>query len=702
MRKVWCIAIFTYLLSVSALAQENDEADRLQIIEQRIEQIAEAAETDNIDYTTLFEQLTVYLDFPLNLNVATTEELYGLGFLSNYQIGQFLEYREKYGQVYSIYELPQIDGWDVTTAQLIEPFVVTESDPNQQKITFKKLRQYGKNELVLRWTRVAEEQFGYTDATDEELAENENARYLGSQDRFYARYRYRYSDRVSFGLTAEKDPGEEFFRGSQTQGFDFYSAHVFLKDFGRLKKLAIGDYQAQFGQGLTFWSGLGFNRKSSFTISTAQAAPGIGPYTSVNENLFLRGGAATFQVLKHLNATVFYSGKRIDGNLVEADPDSLDLDRPEVVVTSFQESGFHRTPAELADKNAIFQQHMGGHIRYAKRKFQIGITAAHMELDGEINRATDTYSQFRFSGSENFTMGFDYAWKFKNFFVFGETARSENGGTATLNGLNINMNPRLSVNITQRYYSRDFQRIAGVGFGEGSSLENESGLYFGVEFRPFKKWKFNAFYDQFSFPWLRYQTDAPSEGHDFLGQLDYQPSSRFGFYVRYRDRLRKINGREETLGANYLVDEARRNLRINFSYRTSSQFRFRSRVEFSDYKRGAEPTSKGFLLYQDVIYDFSKVPLRLTFRYALFDSDTYDSRLYAFENDLLYSFSIPAYSGRGTRIYALLKYSVGRNLDVWFKWGQFYYTDRDVIGSGKEAIVGPTKTELRAQIRYKF
>ena len=79
-----------------------------------------------------------------------------------------------------------------------------------------------------------------------------------------------------------------------------------------------------------------------------------------------------------------------------------------------------------------------------------------------------------------------------------------------MNGVNINMNPRLSINITQRHYDTDFQPVASVGFGEGSSVENESGVYLGVEFRPFKKWKFNAYFDQFKFPWLRYQVDAPS------------------------------------------------------------------------------------------------------------------------------------------------------------------------------------------------
>ena len=692
---------FAFCLCLSAKAQEDENADRALIIEQRIEQIAETSEDENLDYNTLFELLSVYIDFPLNLNDATADDLYGLGFLSNYQIGEFLEYRLEYGNLFSIYELPQINGWDQFTAELIEPFVMVSMVETSKKITLDKMLKYGKNEWVVRYQRIVEDQVGYSDATEEVLDDNPNARYLGSPDKLYTRYRYRYDDRISFGVTAEKDNGEEFFQGSQKNGFDFYSAHLYLQDFGMVKQFSLGDYQAQFGQGLTFWSGLGFNRKSSFTVSTAQRGRGIGPYTSINENLFLRGIGTTIGV-GEFDVSLFYSGKRIDGNLLDTEQDTLDLIEPEVLVSSFQESGFHRTASEIADKNSIFQQHYGGNISYQHKRLHLGFTAAHMKLDGAINRDVTEYSQFRFSGNQNTIMGGDYSWKLRNFFFFGETSRSENGGWATMNGVSITMNPRLSVNITQRHYDTDFQPVASVGFGEGSSVENESGLYLGVEFRPFKKWKVNVYYDQFKFPWLRYQVDAPSSGYDFLAQIDYQPSSRFGFYIRYRDRQRQINTREDTDGLDYLVDNPRKNLRLNFSYSASRNISFRSRVEFSEYARGEEPVSRGFMVYQDVRYDFKNIPMRLSFRYALFDTDTYDSRIYAYENDVRYFFSIPAYSGRGTRVYAMVKYDIGRNIDFWLRWAQYYYTDRNEVGTGKELISGNTKTEIKAQLLFKF
>lgn len=684
------------------MAQSDQNVDRGNIIEQRIEQLAEAAEDENLDYSTLFEQLSVYLDFPLNLNTATTDELYGLGLLTNDQIISLVDYREKYGELLTLYELAYIDGWEEASAELIIPFVRVSTNETKEKITTRQLLKYGKHEFVARWQRILEAQQGYAPASLEELTQSPNSRYLGSPDKLFARYRYRYDDRVSFGMTAEKDNGEEFFSGSQKNGFDFYSAHLYLKDFGAIKQLAIGDFQAQFGQGLTFWSGLGFNRKSSFSVSTAQDGRGITPYTSINENLFLRGGAVTLNQGR-FDFTAFYSGKKIDGNLTESEPtDSLDFAEPEVLVTSFQESGFHRTVNDIEDKDAIFQQHYGGHLRYRTTNFRAGVTAAHMELDGEINRNTNFYSQYRFNGSENTTIGANYFLRLANFRFFGETARSASGGMATMNGVNIEMNPRLLVNLTQRHYEKDFQGVASVGFGEGTLVENESGIYLGIEFRPFKRWKINAYIDQFKFPWLRFQTDAPSSGYDFFGQLEYQASGRTNIYLRYRNRLRKINTRDDVDGADFLVDNPRKNLRLNFSHRATSQIRLRSRIELTEYKRGNEPTSRGFMAYQDVIWKVKNLPIRLAARYALFDTDNFDSRMYAYENDVLYFFSIPAYSGRGTRAYLLLKYDVNRNLDIWLRWAQTYFTDRQTVGSGLEEIQGNTRTEVKCQLRYTF
>ena len=45
------------------------EMKKQYIIEQTIENIAENNEDDNIDYTTLFDQLNYYYEHPINLNM---------------------------------------------------------------------------------------------------------------------------------------------------------------------------------------------------------------------------------------------------------------------------------------------------------------------------------------------------------------------------------------------------------------------------------------------------------------------------------------------------------------------------------------------------------------------------------------------------------------------------------------------------------
>lgn len=673
------------------------------IIEQRIEQIAESAENDELDFNTLFETLTIYYESPLNLNTASREQLESMSLLSNFQIAAFIEYRDTYGSLLSIYELAAIDSWDMEIINTVLPFVTVSPDLSRQKITLERVLKYGKNEFLTRWQSTLETPEGYQPISEEELRDSPNARYLGSRDKFYARYRYQYQKNISFGVTAEKDAGEEFFSGTQKNGFDFYSAHLYVRDIGRVKALALGDYQAQFGQGLTFWSGLGFNRKSSFTVSTAQSAPGIGAYTSVNENLFLRGGAATINFGK-FDFTAFYSDKKIDANLLENENDTsstLDAD-PIILVSSFQESGFHRTENEIADKHALPQRHIGGNVSYGTDKLQLGITAVQMDISGAIEPRQAPYSQFRLNDNSNTVVGFDYQFNIRNFFFFGETSRSANGGMATMNGLNIAMNARLSFNVLQRKYDTDFQAIASSAFGEGSTVENESGVYYGLELRPFKKFLVNAYIDHFRFPWLRYLTDAPSHGYDFFTQVEYNPNGRTNIYVRYRHREKQMNTRDSDAPISFLVNTPRNNLRINYTFRASSSIRLRTRLEFTDYQRDPEPVQKGFMIYQDITYSPEKIPLSLSLRYALFDTDSYDTRIYAYENDILYAFSIPAYSGRGARIYATLRYRFNRNLDVWLRYGQFYYTDRDIVGTGKEEIMGRTKTELKAQVRYRF
>jgi len=109
----------------------------------------------------------------------------------------------------------------------------------------------------------------------------------------------------------------------------------------------------------------------------------------------------------------------------------------------------------------------------------------------------------------------------------------------------------------------------------------------------------------------------------------------------------------------------------------------------------------GYMMYQDVIWR-PRTQWAFSARYALFDTDTFDERIYAYENDVLYAFSVPAYYYRGSRAYLLIRYQASRKLDFWFRLSQTFFASESTLGSGLDEIDGNARTELKAQVRYKF
>ena len=705
-------------------AQGEDKIPR-DLIEQRVEAAAEQlGEDSDVDLTVLFDMLAGYYQDPINLNRADAEELGSLQLLNDGQIGALLAHIADQGRLLSIYELQTIDGWDARTIQLVRPFVVVRENDKRTQSSFKEIMKNASHEVIVRSVLNVEERQGfmdrdnvfgrdYTDPDGDALPDFTDAQvvqtlrddgkvYLGSPIKLYARYRFRYRQNISFGITAEKDEGEEFFRGTQKQGFDFYSAHLFVRNIGPVKALAIGDYQAQFGQGLTYWSGLAFGSKSAYTMNVKRNAGGLLPYASVNENLFLRGIGATVGVGKSVEITAFYSQRKLDANTDSAATDDNSGDDVGLIFSSFQEDGLHRTPNELEKKDALDARTIGGHLRYKRKAMSIGATVANISFSTPLVRDTRPYSQFEFQGSENTTMGVDLNWLWRNVSVFGEVARSTSGGVAFNVGTLLALDKAVSLAVVYRDYQRDFHGLVSTGFAEGSSPWNERGIYTGIEIKPNRDWLVNAYFDRFSVPWLRYLTDAPSDGYEALVQVTWRPSKKAELYVRARYQDKAKNTADEVEGIDFLVRTEQWNYRFNASYKVTDAIGLRTRAEAINYQRGEGSLQHGFLIYQD----FVSRPLRSVFEYtlrvALFDTDDYDTRVYAYENDIIGLFSIPPYYGRGMRWYAMVRATPLRRVDVWLRYGAWLYNNQDRYSSGLQEISGDVRSEVKLQVRVMF
>ncbi len=717
-------------LTLRAAAQVEDapadpQNDLRDLIEQRIEAVAEQLGDDNdLDLTALTEMLMDYARSPIDINRTDIAELAKLQLLSDVQISALMEHQRQFGPFLSLYELQTIDGMDPRTISLIRPFIKVRENSNATRASLKEILKNGSHEVLSRSIVNIEQRRGFIgqsnpfgadyvdpDGTplpnvdDPQVLDSlrtNNKVYLGSPYKLYARYRFRYRQNISFGVTAEKDEGEQFFKGTQRDGFDFYSAHLFLRNVGPVKALALGDYTAQFGQGLVFWSGLAFGAKSAFTMNIKRNAAGLMPYASVNENLFLRGAGATVDLARHLEGTAFVSHKGYDANVPDPDAPTAENVDQEAAFSSLLDDGYHRTYREASRKDAINETIFGGHLRYKRPTWSVGATAAQVQFSRRLDRNLYPYNQFEFEGKQNTTYGADWNVLYRNITWFGEGARSTNSGMAGLTGLLIALDSRLSVSMLYRDYQRNYQGLYSAAFAESSHPWNERGLYMGLELKPTRKWTVNAYMDQFRFPWLRYLTNAPSSGSDVFGQVTWKPDKKVEIYVRARHQQRQRNAEGVVEGVDPLVDVVQNNFRLNASYKVDKNVTLRTRVESVDYQRGDTPKEHGFIIYEDVIHRPLKSKVEFTGRVAIFSSDSYDARLYAFENDIPGTFSIPPYYGKGMRWYAMARWSAARGVDLWLRYGAWIYNDQDRSSSGLQETNGNRKSDLKLEVRVKF
>ena len=682
-----------FLLSLQLIAVDPPEEIQERLF-MHIENLLELeTEEESAEYAEFLENLEWLINHPINLNRTTADELRLLFVLTDIQIRNLLLHIQTHGKLISIHELQTIEGFDPSLIEAILPFVTIDDTYQRRNFSFDSMLRDGEQVLFVRWQQLLEEQKGFSAIDADELTDNPNARYQGSPYRLYTRYRFTWYRNVSFGFTAEKDPGEELFRGTQPQGFDFYSAHLHLQDFGKLKALSIGDFQAQFGQGLCFWSGMGFG-KSSEGIGVKKNAAGLRQYTSVDENNFLRGAGATV-LFGALELTAFYSSKKRDANVLITD--SLDGLR---IITSLQQTGLHRTPRELEGKNAVRENIMGANMNFRKQHFNIGLTAYHMKLDALYERRLSFYNQFAFSNNKHHSIGLDYSYLTRNLSIFGETAIDANGRLAFVNGLMISLDSRLSMALVHRHYDQRNHAPFATAFGESSGVSNEKGLYAGIEIRPARRIRLYAYADHFSFPWMRFRTYMPSQGADYMLHIEYKPSREIEMHARFRSKTKPLNTREDAV-IRHLVNVNRTQYRLHIGYPVTSTISVRNRMEIIHHQYG-NVKQKGYMLYCDLLYRSLGSPFAITIRYALFNTDGFDSRIYAYEHDVLYAFSFPFYSDKGSRTYLLLRYRVHRQIDIYCRIARTHYINRNESGSGLDLIEGNQRTEVKAQLRFRF
>ncbi|POY36012.1 hypothetical protein C3K47_12475 [Solitalea longa] len=651
------------------------------VVDNIVEAIATATDREDLDLNELTQQLYFYYRHPLNLNTATASELELLYVLSDLQITDLKKHIARFGPLIDFAELQTIELFDKTTMVKLKPFVTVENTSFLGKLKLSK----PENEFVLRVSQYLEPSKGFTSKI-----------YNGSPARIFGRYSMYFSDKINFTLSVEKDPGEPFFGKNQKLGFDFYSASLSFRNIGRLKQLVIGDYSLQFGQGLAMWTGYSIG-KSALVNAIAKNGNGPRPYRSIAENGYFRGLSASVSLSKHLSITPFFSYRYLDGNLIQKD--STD----EVKVSSLQTTGYHRSSNELDDKQSLNELLVGGNLWISPlKRLNFSLTSYHLQFDKSLEQETALYNQFGFKGKEQTVYALAYQLNLVRFYFFGEQTKVSNGGMAFLNGVMMSLTPKATLTLVHRRFDKNFNSFYSQALSEASTNNNEKGFYAGLTVNFSTKLSLSAFSDFFEFPWLRYRVDAPSKGNEYFCMLTYSPSKKLSIEGRYSRQQKEIDLSNDASTITPVIDVVKNAYRVGLIYSLNEFIAIGNRADAVYFNNGINTTEKGLAFSLSIAAQNRSKKLSVDSRFTLFDTDSYNSRIYASERDILYSYSYAMYQDSGARFYINVKVSPLKKLSFWARYSIYSYRNKDELGSGNDLIQGNKKSEAKVQMRLTF
>lgn len=587
----------------------------------------------------------IFQNDKLDLNKIDRNQLDSLGVLSLKQIDNFFHYRNTLGPFLEIYELQAIPLWDLITIERIRKWVKVVPS---EWYNFSFRAPTAQSVLTIRWRPPASQQ-------EEGRSSNH---WKGDAHQLRALYRY-HTLNLKLGLTAEKDPGEYWINQRSKLPADFFSAYVALSGKRIVRQIIVGDYTVNLAQGLIQWQAMNFRKTPQLALLKKNSSH-FQVHRSVNEFSFHRGLALQLQLKSH-SLSFFVSGKNMSANLGYATAGN------QLGITSFNSSGYHRTAAEIKGQGNVFQLAAGGRYSYKHGMFTSGLNFLTYHFSRPFIVNNRSYDQFSFTGKKWANVSLDVGFTYRNFHLFTEQAIDKNGSLAGLAGLLTSLTKTVDVAFLGRLYTSSFQSLYSSAIAEGTLPGNERGFFFGINARLSPKLQLQLFTDYFKFPWLRYLIDQPSRGHEQFVQLNYQADKSSIIYFRFRQEQKMQTTSDQfavvPLSPGLVLN--RSVYRIHIDHAVSKTIKWSLRMEASRVKSWLDQKSineSGFLGYVQLGFRPFPGKFKGLMRLLVFDTDGYQSRIYAFSPGLGGGYQLGMYQNAGTELMLNIENEVIRSL----------------------------------------
>ena len=636
---------------------------------------------DETDLETSYERLCELELSPININTATMDDLSEIPGLSQDQISDILEYRDRYGEIHTMEELSMVESLDYQQRVFLSCFFIAkpvDAEVWYSKENISRLLKYGHGQVLSNLSLPLYERAG-----------DENG-YLGYKYKYGIKVTGKFSDYIKYGFNCAQDAGEPFKFGEQSLGFDYYTFYLNINKIQRLTSLFIGRYRLRFGMGLVMNNNFSFG-KQTLLSSIGRITNKITGHSSRSDANYFQGVAASIDIGRKASnhkfeITGFWSYRKCDATL-----------NSDGTISSLLNSGYHRTSLEYGKKNNTSTMSYGGHLTWQFGSFHAGVTGVYNWFDRPLNPSYSTsgyyYRKYNPRGYNFWNASVDYGYISPTFSFSGETATGGCGAVSTLNAFQYKLTRDVSLLGVYRYYSHRYYALYSNAFSDAGKVQNEQGGYVGIQWKV-KRIIIDAYTDLSYSPWLKYLISSSSYSWDNCISASYTKGD-FTLKGRYRFRLRQKNNDSKTA----LLNRYEQRARISADYKMG-RCTSRSQMDLCTYSFDSK-RSLGWMISQNLAADFS-TKINVSVMAAYFNTSSYDTRLYAYEKSILNTFSMPSYYGRGMRLSSVCRYDLSEHWMVMSKVGFTKYFDRDVIGTDLRQINASYETDIDLQLRYKF
>ena len=679
-------------IGMHAGAQTEDRLQRAELLlEEMMQEVSqtmpeEGGEASAALALEYFQQL---LERPLSINRAKRGELERLMFLSGFQIESLLRYREEHGDILSATELSLLNGFNERIASALACFVVFEESGAGSRRASGNFFRDCYSTLWLKGGRRRE----WRRRTGREEQ-------IGDPYYMYLRYRGDYLEKIQFGFTLEKDAGERFLSPQKIPAGDFLSFHMAWQGVrigGWNTGILLGDFSARFGQGLTLWNSFSLGSASGPQGLYKRGAPVL-PYTSSDETNFLRGVAVHTRkelkytgraALKEIGITVLCSRNGVDANVSGE------------WYTSVGSGGLHTTGRTLKNRRSMHEWLGGANVSLLFNRFRCGISWTSYGYDKRNGRRVLPYNKYQMYDGAWGNLSADFYAVSGRFRFFGEFAADYGLNPAVLLGTVFSVG-RGEAGVLARSYSRAYIAPHANGYSTGSGCYNQTGMVCNLLYPVGQRVKLSASLDMTYYPWERWNVPAASAMVKGWVKAEYT-GVRWHGHVRFSERFSTDRSCNKAGVRGVLGYKAGHNLEIKgraeFAYAGKQVREGAGKMPEELPGTGGEARNRacGYAFAADLDYRWREGRCRLQIRTACFCAADWDARIYMYEADLPGSYRSAVLYGAGVKGYALFRYKIRRNTDLYLK-GDFCAYIKG--GGGNE--IPPPRSEIRFGMKIKF